>query len=115
MLAEPTKRARRSGGRTASALCGALSNTTCFADAQFIIRNSQSAIRNPNSPSSLRLELLQLFECSRPVLAEKPRKPAIRQQFAASLTCRAVVGFVVRVGDALNWRSATRAGLAEAP
>ena len=61
---------------------------------------------------SYALAFFQLLERAWPVFAQQTRQRAIRKQSAASLTGRAVIGFVCRVDDALHRRSAVGARLA---
>src|SRR5262245_51407098 len=61
---------------------------------------------------SSRARALQLVDAARPVVLEETRKRPIREQPAAGLTARAVVGLVLRVADALHGRAAVGARLA---
>src|SRR5688572_1945274 len=54
----------------------------------------------------------ELFECTWPVFAQDPAHGAIRQDAAAGLAARAVVGLPVRIDDPLHRGVADRAGLA---
>src|SRR6266478_9406365 len=58
--------------------------------------------------------LLHFFERARPVGAQEARQRAVREQPAARLALRAVVGLVVGVTDALHGRAAVGAGAAVA-
>src|SRR5688572_32032077 len=64
-------------------------------------------------PSSAPLFQLELFNRARPVVFQQPRQRTVRENLAARLTSRAIVGLVLGVADALHCGSAYRAGLAE--
>ncbi len=55
------------------------------------------------------LYLLQRF---RPICLKQSRQTSVREQFSARLALRAVIGFVPRVDDALDRRTANRTGFA---
>src|SRR5712664_1717704 len=57
---------------------------------------------------------LELFEGARPVRTQQPGQTAIGKNFSTSLAASAVVGFVVRVANALNFFSTPRARLSVA-
>src|SRR5439155_16455682 len=58
---------------------------------------------------------LHLLQAPRPVVLQKPGERAVRQQHAARLAARAVVGLVLGVDDALHGRAAVGTRLAVAP
>src|SRR5207247_9328977 len=59
-------------------------------------------------------ERLQLLQRLRPVLMQETRERTVREEAAARLTARAVVGLVVRVNDPLHGRAAVGTRLAVA-
>jgi hypothetical protein len=56
----------------------------------------------PNFP------LLHLLQRPRPICFEQPRQTSVCQQLSARLALGAVIGLVLRVDDALDWRPAHR-------
>src|ERR1019366_8483108 len=57
------------------------------------------------------LEGFQFLRSARPVLAEQPRERPVRQQPAAGLARRTIVGFVAGVTDALDPAAAAGTGM----
>src|SRR5215469_16646369 len=78
-------------------------------------KRSQSArdclILRLSSLLLLRSQKLQFVQSARPVCAEQARERAVGQKFAPGLACRAIVGFVGCITNALDFRSAARAKL----
>src|SRR6185503_11504730 len=90
------------------------------------LRPSRSRIRTfpPGMPGSRKPAMgkqsgkplsSELVDRARPALLQQPRQRAVGEDPSAGLAARAVVGFILRVDDALNRRAADRAGLAVAP
>ncbi|SPE25976.1 hypothetical protein SBA2_270086 [Acidobacteriia bacterium SbA2] len=69
----------------------------------------------PSVASSVAAHTLELFERAGPVLLEQAGERAVRQQLAAGLAARAVVGLVVGVANAQHFGAAARARLAVPP
>src|ERR1051326_351532 len=52
--------------------------------------------------------LLQFFERTRPIFAQKATQSAVRQQLSTGLTVGAIVGFIGGIADALHLGAALR-------
>ena len=56
-------------------------------------------------------EKVEFVERAGPVFAKQAGEGAVGEEFAAGLACRAIIGFVGGVADALDFGAATRTGL----
>src|SRR5690349_11140713 len=58
-------------------------------------------------------QLFQLLGRFRPIFLQKQRQASVRQQTAASLASRAIVGFIINVANPLDLGAADRTGPSE--